>query len=357
MIKEDHMDRHCRLVRYLLEETDEKESLEIEILCNKNDEWREDKISLNQTLTLIRDARDEMMEDDLCPELRLDEEQRRDVLSAIRKKETSIGGKSSKSFSIEDTFRNSKKLDFWIPMSVAAATLLIAYFGQLESGHEQSKTNEWENVGKKEKDLVPRDQVVEVKPQKEIDEFVVQEALEAEMLSGLNEEMIKRTRKDLLSLSSQNPDTTDLNSNVEKEDLSQGEILDSSHSSMPLFPSDENLTEKLQNALESPTVAHLFSPDGDSLGKILILNKREKKVRFERSDWPNKYMSFSLNPGIYEIRIRDEQDFTFVVRGEVQKDSSLLDKPNAQVPKYLFSINKSWFLAENEIRRPIVIPH
>ena len=68
-------------------------------------------------------------------------------------------------------------------------------------------------------------------------------------------------------------------------------------------------------------------------------------------------MSFSLNPGIYEIRIRDEQDFTFVVRGEVQKDSSLLDKPNAQVPKYLFSINKSWFLAENEIRRPIVIPH
>ena len=149
------MDRHCRLVRYLLEETDEKESLEIEILCNKNDEWREDKISLNQTLTLIRDARDEMMEDDLCPELRLDEEQRRDVLSAIRKKKTSIGGKSSKSFSIEDTFRNSKKLDFWIPMSVAAATLLIAYFGQLESGHEQSKTNEWGKCWQKRKRPCP----------------------------------------------------------------------------------------------------------------------------------------------------------------------------------------------------------
>ncbi len=81
--------RQEKLTQYLLGETEDEERLEIEKLCNQNEEWRQDKQRISQTLSLMEGACSEPLKELDGTSLQLPEEQRSKVLATLKNREPS----------------------------------------------------------------------------------------------------------------------------------------------------------------------------------------------------------------------------------------------------------------------------
>ena len=71
--------RQEKLIRYLLGETEDEERLEIEKLCNRDDDWRKDKQLVSKTLSLMEEACSQPLEELQGQTRKLTEEQRKQL--------------------------------------------------------------------------------------------------------------------------------------------------------------------------------------------------------------------------------------------------------------------------------------
>ena len=107
-------------------------------------------------------------------------------------------------------------------------------------------------------------------------------------------------------------------------------------------------------AMQKPKLSFLLDLDGDSLGRIKVLENTNDKLIIERADWPNRKRSFALTKGEYELRIEDSDSQTFIVRGHLQQVSQGTKESEAGAnQQYEFKAKLAWKLEENETRTSI----
>ena len=124
--------RRDRLIKYLLDEVEPEEKFEIERLCNLDADWRAEKKLVQQSLSLFQDAGIDgfRLGSGMSEELSFSQEEKTQLLEKLRNMEPQ--GKA------DDQGPSSKgKLHFWAPLAVAAAALVIAYFGTLERKNKE----------------------------------------------------------------------------------------------------------------------------------------------------------------------------------------------------------------------------
>lgn len=369
----EEMARREKLTRYLLGETEDEERLEIEKLCNRDDDWRKDKQLVSKTLSLMEEACSQPLEELQGQTRKLTEEQRSKALSALENH--ALDKPSSEPELTKEKSDSSEakkiKLNFWIPLGAAATAMIIAYLGS----EERSKITETASV-----ESSPKNEGKEGG-----DSFVMQDkasaevdlALEERIQEGAHEILAKRTAKEVLAMTDSDsvpPSQTDKPTS-EKEltgKADEGGTLNESlpllsergqpmpiaakTSAPPIAASEPRLSPNgLYNALRNPLKAFLLTLDGDSLGKVTIHSLTDTEtLSIERADWPNPSRIFALRSEIYELRLFAQEGEIYVLRGELKKNNELSRTSAPSI--YEFSFSQAWILGKNEIRKEIAIP-
>ncbi|MEC7628388.1 MAG: hypothetical protein VX855_09420, partial [Verrucomicrobiota bacterium] len=192
----EEMARREKLTRYLLGETEDEERLEIEKLCNRDDDWRKDKQLVSKTLSLMEEACSQPLEELQGQTRKLTEEQRSKALSALENH--ALDKPSSEPELTKEKSDSSEakkiKLNFWIPLGAAATAMIIAYLGS----EERSKITETASVESSPKNEATEGGDSFVMQDKTIAE--VDSALEKRIHEGAHEILAKRTAKEVLAM-------------------------------------------------------------------------------------------------------------------------------------------------------------
>ena len=369
----EEMSRREKLTRYLLGETEDEERLEIEKLCNRDDDWRKDKQLVSKTLSLMEEACSQPLEELQGQTRKLTEEQRSKALSALENH--ALDKPSSEPELTKEKSDSSEakkiKLNFWIPLGAAATAMIIAYLGS----EERSKITETASVESSPKNEATEGGDSFVMQDKTIAE--VDSALEKRIHEGAHEILAKRTAKEVLAMTDSDsvpPSQTDKPTYVKElaSKADRGEALNeplpllseraqpmpvaAKTSAPPIAASKPGLSPNgLYNALRNPLKAFLLTLDGDSLGKVTIHSLTDTgTLSMERADWPNPSRSFALRSENYELRLFAQEGEIYVLRGELKKNNEQSRTSDPSI--YEFSFSQAWILGKNEIRKEIAIP-
>ncbi len=364
---EEQSNRRERLLRYLLDEVDAEEKFEIEKLCNLEEEWKREKRTLSQCLALIEEAGADGFELDL-PEiesLQFSPGEKEEIANLLNESPESSQTPQGK------VDPKNKNLQYWIPLMVAAAASVVAYFGTMETTTGPSERLEEEKL------LVALDpnmgdrQAVSEAASSSNDEFGSDSS---ESPQGKAVIAFQGQGSELAAKSASGSEArTDFD--IEGKRMT---------SISALLRDDPNLTAEasveagkavpalgLRQAQAAPysksklDAADLFAPknigylhqlDGDSLGRILLLGNHGKSIFFRRMDWVDPEKSFALGVGDYQMRIDRGNDFVVLLEGSVRKSvDQNFPETGGETQNYQFIVRKTWKLAENEKRRPIEI--
>lgn len=364
--------RQEKLTRYLLGETEDDERLEIEKLCNQNEEWRQDKQRISRTLSLLEDACSEPFKELDGASLQLSEEPRRKVLATLKNHEPSNPLPEPKNPDQNPQKNEGKylKLNFWIPLGAAATAMIIAYLGSVENT-KPSETARAEPSSEKEKVVEERANSI---AKTEATSPEVDFALEERIQEGAIRTLAKRTTEEVLAMKDNLTPLNDILPNKKEVTVEGGKegVLNNSLSlgnkptpnepsptappPAPFKASGAGISpEGLYQALGNPSKAFLFTLGGDSLGKIAIRTLTDNRtLRVERANWPDPSRSFALRSERYELRLFAKEGAIYVLRGELRKHADRIE--TSESLNYEFSFSEAWILGKDEIRKAIALP-
>jgi hypothetical protein len=345
--------RRDRLIKYLLDEVEPEEKFEIERLCNLDADWRAEKKLVQQSLSLFQDAGLDgfRIGSGMSEELSFSQEEKTQLLEKLKNMEPQ--GKA------DDQRPSSKwKLHFWAPLAVAAAALVIAYFGTLERKNEEELMLAKADAPKeelKERDAANQAEqsTSEESDKNKQDSFLLEDSKGLELASGAK-----------LSMAG------DKQANAIKQ-VPQGESIEPTGEEIlpPLVPGINptptllkakklDIPSKLEpvnwsSLLGSPRTAFLHLENGDALGRVKLMGFSSDTLEFKRADWPIQERSFALSRGKYQIRITDNTEKIYLLEGEVQKLSSVsrsVSEPEQEAVAYEMLVDMAWRLADDEKR-------
>ena len=345
--------RRDRLIKYLLDEMEPEEKFEIEKLCNLDADWRAEKKLVQQSLSLFQDAGIDgfRLGSGMSEELSFSQGEKTQLLEKLRNMEPQ--GKAD-----DQGPRSKGKLHFWAPLAVAAAALVIAYFGTLERKNKEEPMMAKADAAKeqlKERDAANQSEQSTSQESDEYkqDSFILEDSQGLELASGAELSMAE-----------------DKQANAIKQ-VQQGESIEPivEETLPPLVPGIKPASPLLKakklnspskvasvnwsSILGSPRAAFLHLENGDALGRVKLTGFSSDTLEFQRADWPIQERSFALSRGKYQIRITDNTGKVYLLEGVVQKLSSAprsVSEPEGQAVAYEMVVDRAWRLADDEKR-------
>ena len=311
---------------------EEENGLEVERKCREHPDWQAIKVELGIALELLESAKVSWGEVD----------------ELYKAREESVGnanpGQVAKSGDFyEQEMREeaepqnkSKPNQGWkIYLYTGLVASLIAYFGWLE---------------RSDRHLAAPLPVVESTP--ELNGSENGENLEIERVGELVAELAQKKAEDLLSGRLV----------LQIAELNESLAFPASSFASNLQP-DEGKTEKrtdrdfehdevlLDELLEvgTNTLAQLFFPQGEALGKVRIEKVAEREIFFRRLDWQNPKRSFALTQRSYELRYGHPKYGEVIFSGDVRGSEDVTESPRL----YVFSLQKAWRLTAGQKRIPL----
>ena len=388
-----------KILEYLLGEASEEDAFEVERMCKEDPDWQREKLRLLPIIALLEESISENISENLQQKnLKLPDDKRMEILASIGKEEGSKDASSSDGNNSESTKFDKDKINtIWLPLGAAALISAIAFWGYPEEESVPEKTIaltksselpviETEvNFKAIENDagVVAASEFIDASaPAPEVNDKerilsmdVVEGAIEDEIALGATKELASRSQRDILRLREKAAKDSDLKlMNIENKSIANAttEITPTRNNSPVPLKSSESLTESkaksekdslsvpwesldgLMGAMQKPKLSFLLNLDGDSLGRIKVLENTNDKLIIERADWPNRKRSFALTKGEYELRIEDSDSQTFIVRGHLQQISQgTKESEGGANQQYEFKAKLAWKLEKNETRTSI----
>ena len=345
--------RRDRLIKYLLDEMEPEEKFEIEKLCNLDADWRAEKKLVQQSLSLFQDAGIDgfRLGSGMSEELSFSQGEKTQLLEKLRNMEPQ--GKAD-----DQGPRSKGKLHFWAPLAVAAAALVIAFFGTQERKNKEEPMMAKADAAKeqlKERDAANQSEQSTSQESDEYkqDSFILEDSQGLELASGAELLMAE-----------------DKQANAIKQ-VQQGESIEPivEETLPPVVPGIKPASPLLKakklkspskvasvnwsSILGSPRAAFLHLENGDALGRVQLTGFSSDTLEFQRADWPIQERSFALSRGKYQIRITDNTGKVYLLEGVVQKLSSAprsVSEPERQAVAYEMVVDRAWRLADDEKR-------
>ena len=352
---DDNEPRRDRLIKYLMDELDPEEKFEIERLCNLDTEWRAEKKLVQQSLSLFQDAGLDgfRLGSGMSEELSFSQEEKTQLLEKLKNMEPQ--GKA------DDRRPSSKwKLHFWAPLAVAAATLVIAYFGTQERKNKEELMLAKADAAKeqlKERDAAtqPGQSTSQERNENKQDSFLLEDSQGLELASGAKLSMAgdkqENAIKQVPQVESIEPIGEEILPPLVPYIKPDSPILKAKEMSSP--PKTEPLN--WSSLLRSSRATFLHLENGDALGRVKLMGFSSDTLEFQRADWPIQERSFALSRGKYQMRITDNTDKIYLLEGEVQKLSSVSrsvsePEPDQEAVAYEMLVDRAWRLADDEKR-------
>ena len=386
-----------KILEYLLGEASEEDAFEVERMCKEDPDWQREKLRLLPIIALLEESISEnISENPQQKNLKLPDDKRMKILASIGKEEGSKDANRSVGNNSESKKFDKDKINtIWLPLGAAALISAIAFWGYPEEESVPEKTialtksSELPVIETEVKfkaiendaGVVAASEFIDASAPEVNDKErilsmdVVEGALEDEIALGATKELASRSQRDILRLREKAAKDSDLKlMNIENKSIANAttEITPTSNNSPVPLKSSESLTESkaksekdglsvpwesldgLMGAMQKPKLSFLLDLDGDSLGRIKVLENTNDKLIIERADWPNRKRSFALTKGEYELRIEDSDSQTFIVRGHLQQVSQGTKESEAGAnQQYEFKAKLAWKLEENETRTSI----
>ena len=386
-----------KILEYLLGEASEEDAFEVERMCKEDPDWQREKLRLLPIIALLEESISENISENLQQKnLKLPDDKRMEILASIGKEEESRDASSSDGNDSESTKFDKDKINtIWLPLGAAALISAIAFWGypEKESVPEKTialaKSSELPVIETEVKfkaiendaGVVAASEFIDASAPEVNDKErilsmdVVEGAIEDEIALGATKELASRSQRDILRLREKAAKDSDLKlMNIENKSIANAttEITPTSNNSPVPLKSSESLTESnakseknslsvpwesldgLMGAMQKPKLSFLLNLDGDSLGRIKVLENTNDKLIIERADWPNRKRSFALTKGEYELRIEDSDSQTFIVRGHLQQISQgTKESEGGANQQYEFKAKLAWKLEKNETRTSI----
>ena len=345
--------RRDRLIKYLLDEVEPEEKFEIERLCNLDADWRAEKKLVQQSLSLFQDAGIDgfRLGNGNSEELSFSQEEKTQLLEKLRNMEPQ--GKA------DDQGPSSKgKLHFWAPLAVAAAALVIAYFGTLERKNKEEPMMAKADAAKEQLKKWDAANQSEQSTSQESDEnkqdsFLLEDSQGLELASGTKLSMAEDKQANAIK---QVPQGENIKPIVEE---TLPPLVPNIKPASPLLKAKKlNSPSKVASVnwssiLGSPGAAFLHLENGDALGRVKLKGFSSDTLEFQRADWPIQERSFALSRGKYQIRITDNTGKVYLLEGVVQKLSSVsrsVSEPEREAVAYEMVVDRAWRLADDEKR-------
>jgi len=386
-----------KILEYLLGEASEEDAFEVERMCKEDPDWQREKLRLLPIIALLEESISEnISENPQQKNLKLPDDKRMKILASIGKEEGSKDANRSVGNNSESKKFDKDKINtIWLPLGAAALISAIAFWGYPEEESVPEKTialtksSELPVIETEVKfkaiendaGVVAASEFIDASAPEVNDKErilsmdVVEGALEDEIAVGATKELASRSQRDILRLREKAAKDSDLKlMNIENKSIANAttEITPTSNNSPVPLKSSESLTESkaksekdglsvpwesldgLMGAMQKPKLSFLLDLDGDSLGRIKVLENTNDKLIIERADWPNRKRSFALTKGEYELRIEDSDSQTFIVRGHLQQVSQGTKGSEARAnQQYEFKAKLAWKLEKNETRTSI----
>ena len=345
--------RRDRLIKYLLDEVESEEKFEIERLCNLDAEWRAEKKLVQQSLSLFQDAGLDgfRLGSGMSEELSFSKEEKTQLLEKLKNMEPQ--GKA------DDQRPSSKwKLHFWAPLAVAAAALVIAYFGTLERKNKEELMLAKADAAKEQlKERDAETQAVQSTSQErnenKQDSFLLEDSRGLELASGAKLSMAEDKQENAIKQVPQGESIEPIGDEILPPLVS--DIKPASPLLKAKKMSSISKAEPLNwsSLLGSSRAAFLHLENGDALGRVKLMSFSSGTLEFQRADWPIQERSFALSRGKYQMRITDNTDKIYLLEGEVQRLSSVsrsVTEPDQGAVAYEMLVDKAWRLADDEKR-------
>jgi len=344
---DDIKTRRDRLIKYLLDELEPEEKFEIERLCNLDADWRAEKKLVQQSLSLLQDAGLDgfRLGSGISEELSFSQQERTQILEKLKiiepQGKTDDQGPSSK-----------RKLHILAPLAVAAAALVITYFGTQERKNKEELMLAKADAAKeqlKERDAVTQaEQSTSQESDENIqDSFLLGDSQGLELASGAKLSMAED--KQVPQGESIEPIGEEILPRLVPEIKPASPLLKARKLNSPSKAEPVNWS----SLLGSPRAAFLHLENGDALGRVKLMGFSSDTLEFQRADWPIKERSFALSRGKYQMRITDNTGKIYLLEGVVQKLSSvspLVSELEQEAVAYEMLVDRTWRLANDEKR-------
>ena len=350
---DDIENRRDRLIKYLLDEVEPGEKFEIEKLCNLDADWRAEKKLVQQSLSLFQDAGIDgfRLGNGMSEELSFSREEKTQLLEKLKNMEPQ--GKA------DDQEPSSKgKLHFWAPLAVAAAALVIAYFGTQERKNKEELMLAKADAAKEQ--LKERDAVTQAEQstsqesdENKKDSFLLEDSQGLELASGAKLSMAEDTRVNAIKQVPQGENIEPIGEGILPPLVPDIEPASPLLKAKKMISPSEAEPVNWSSLLGSPRAAFLHLENGDALGRVKLMGFSSDTLEFHRADWPIQERSFALSRGKYQMRITDNADKIYLLEGVVQKLSSvspLVSEPERKAVAYEMVVDRAWRLADDENR-------
>jgi len=320
-----------RVISYLLC-LEEENGLEVERKCREHPDWQAIKVEVGIALELLESAKVSWGEvDELYPT----REESVENGNAVRVSRNEDFYEQERRERAEPQNKSKPNQGWKIYLYTGLVASLIAYFGWLE---------------RSDRHLAAPLPVVESTP--ELNGSENGENLEIERVGELVAELAQKKAEDLLSGRLV----------LQIAELNESLAFPASSFASNLQP-DEGKTEKrtdrdfehdevlLDELLEvgTNTLAQLFFPQGEALGKVRIEKVAEREIFFRRLDWQNPKRSFALTQRSYELRYGHPKYGEVIFSGVVRGSEDVTEPPRL----YVFSLQKAWRLTAGQKRIPL----
>jgi hypothetical protein len=314
-----------RVISYLLC-LEEENGLEVERKCREHPDWQAIKVEVGIALELLENAKESWGEVDELYQSRV-EDLGKGNAEQNSKNEDFIEPERRKGADPQNRPKTCYESKIYFYTGVVAS--LIGYLGWVERSDPQ--------------------QPAPLPVMESIDESENAENLKIEQVGELVAELAQKKASDLLA---------------DRLVLQIAELNQSLAFPASSFPSNlqphEGKTEKatdddfghdevlLGELLEigTGTIAQLFFPQGEALGKVRIEKVSDRKIFFRRLDWQNPKRSFGLTPRSYELRYRHLMYGEVIFSGDVRESQEGTEPPWL----YVFSLQEAWRLSAGQKR-------
>ena len=328
---EEKSEALTRVISYLLC-LEEENGLEVERKCREHPDWQAIKVEVGIALELLENAKVSWGEvDELYPT----REESVENGNAVRVSRNEEFNDPERNNGAEPQNRPKPAQGWKIYLYTGLVASLIGYFGWLERSDRQPPAP------------LP---VMESIPDGNGLENA--ENLKIEQVGELIAELAQKKAEDLLA------DRLVL----EIAELNQSLAFPVSYSPSNL-QSDEGIIEEMIDddprkdevlvdellKIEKGTLAQLFFPQGEALGKVRIEKVNKREIFFRRVDWQNPKRSFALTQRSYELRYGHPKYGEVICLGEVRESDKGTEAPRL----YGFSLQEAWRLTAGQKRIPV----
>jgi len=327
---EEKSDALPRVICYLLS-LGEENGLEVERKCRENPDWQAIKVEVGIALEWLEKAKVSWGEVDELYRVR---EEANEQINAVQVAEEEDFKEPQRRKEAEPQNRNKSYQGWKIYFYTGLVASLIGYFGWLERSDTQPLVPlalvegipEWNGSGNADDLMIEQvgDLVAELAQKKAED--VLAERLVFQ-IAELNQS---------LALSSSFPANHQSDEGITEGskdgDFGHGQVL---------------LDELLK--IGTGTLAQLFFPQGEALGKVRIEEVAEREIFFRRVDWQNPLRSFALSQRFYELRYGHPKHGEVIFSGDVRGSGEGTEGPRL----YVFSLQEAWRLTDGQKRIPV----